>query len=281
MPILIWIIIGDEKVFSAFDIDFAPAFMAHMPKVEIENYIQKYNNESVAIHKSIDSYIGVDGIIDADKVQEDWFEEIQADVFISHSHDDYDNAIRFAALLDRYGISCFVDSLVWGYCNTLLEQIDDRYCLIKTSGSHSKHYRYKDCVFSSAHVHTMLNSSLMKMMDKCECIMFLDTPQSISTVDTIQKKTASPWIYSELLYTSLIKRKKLEEYRLVHGDHYSLESSLKVQYTVTTEGMVSLSREELAMWLYRMDYLKNQNRLIDGLDELYRQCGILPQNING
>lgn len=69
----------------------------------------------------------------------------------------------------------------------------------------------------------MLSSALAKMIDKCECIFFPNTPSSIN----LNKKTESPWIYYELNIADLVqKRKKVEspllEYRyLAHAVEFT------------------------------------------------------------
>jgi hypothetical protein len=54
----------------------------------------------------------------------------------------------------------------------------------------------------------MLASALTLMMDKTECVFFLNTPESIKTEDVI-KKTASPWIYHEITMLHLIQKNRL------------------------------------------------------------------------
>lgn len=46
----------------------------------------------------------------------------------------------------------------------------------------------------------MLNTSLLEMLDRCECAIFVNTLNAVDSkvVDTIKKGTYSPWIYSEL-----------------------------------------------------------------------------------
>jgi hypothetical protein len=69
------------------------------------------------------------GVIDATSLQNDWFPEVEADIFISHSSLDEVKAVIFATWLHRiFGVTAFVDSDVWGYADNLLKQIDDRYC---------------------------------------------------------------------------------------------------------------------------------------------------------
>lgn len=52
---------------------------------------------------------------DASMIQEDWFPEINADIFISHSRLDEKLAMPLASWIEsNTGLHCFIDSLVWG-----------------------------------------------------------------------------------------------------------------------------------------------------------------------
>lgn len=52
-------------------------------------------------------------------------------------------------------------------------------------------------------VHMMLSSALSTMIDKCECVFFLNTPSSLN----LNKKTESPWIYYELNIADVVQKK--------------------------------------------------------------------------
>ena len=75
-------------------------------------------------------------------------------------------------------------------------------------------YSYEKRNYSTSHVHMMLSVALTKMIDNTECLFFLNTPKSI-TPDTIINQTESPWIYSEITTSQLIRKKRLKEYRHV------------------------------------------------------------------
>lgn len=51
----------------------------------------------------------------------------------------------------------------------------------------------------------MLSNSLNKMINKSECIIFLETKNSLDAKNIIENGTSSPWIYSELIATKLIQ----------------------------------------------------------------------------
>lgn len=139
----------------------------------------------------------------------DWFTPIRSHIFLSHSHDDEEMVKQLAGYLKHtYGIECFIDSCVWGYANDLLKEIDNRYCRYQeTDGQFF--YEYDNRNRSTSHVHMLLNGALAKMINKTECLFFINTPNSVNAQDVENpSKTASPWIYSELLINNASNNKK-------------------------------------------------------------------------
>lgn len=161
------------------------------------------------VHNTLEEYLLNDEIIDGDAISQDWFPNINSNIFISHSHLDEEYVIAFAGWLKKnFNLNAFIDSCVWGYSNELLKQIDERYCK-----NHDATYNYEKRNISTSHVHMMLNVALMKMMDKCECIFFMDTPNSLPVADNIKntESTLSSWIYSEVEMTRYLREKKRKE----------------------------------------------------------------------
>mgnify|MGYP002623274051 CR=1 FL=1 len=168
---------------------------------------------------------------------------MDAQVFLSHSHQNAKEVISFAGWLKKTaGITAFVDSCAWAYCDDLVKKLDRK-------------YRVSNNVYQinqiRAHVYMMLNSALLKMIDNTECLMFFNTPQSLVQRDAIAGKptTYSPWIYSELLATNIIRRRSIEEHRgpeLIHGATESYD--LKLKYRVNLEGLEPFSTKDLYDW---------------------------------
>jgi len=72
----------------------------------------------------------------------------------------------------------------------LLRKLDEKY---------SEHNDYDRRNGTTAHVHLMLNSALMKMMYSCTTFIFLQTNNSLQTNRKgVKNWTYSSWIYSEL-----------------------------------------------------------------------------------
>ncbi len=195
--------------------------------------------------ESLKYYISTDGVLDGGKMMEDWFPAIEAHVFISHSHNDRDMAITLAGSLKKnFGIISFIDSCIWGFANDLLKIIDQKYC--KLQGTNSYSYDLRN--FSTSHVHMMLSTALAKMIDKTECLFFLNTPNSIIASE-IEEKTLSPWIYSEIETSRMIRITLPERTKLgtfsKGGSVENLNESLKIKYPFNSGHLTELNADNL------------------------------------
>lgn len=151
-------------------------------RLKLESYISEHGspyseenitNESENIKQIQKRYISKVNaskiLLDGDKMEEDCFPTVDANIFLSHSHEDEPIALRIKFLLEKiYRQKVFVDSCVWKYCNDLLREIDDEYCR-----DNDELYNYQKRNNSTAVVHMMLSTALTRMMDKTECIFFL------------------------------------------------------------------------------------------------------------
>lgn len=168
--------------------------------------LDSFSSQQTSIEETINSFVRNDGSLDGSLMQANWFPQIKADIFISHSHKDKGLALALAGWLEEtFGLTAFIDSCVWGYANKLLKMIDDEYCYQKKINA----YNYQKRNYSTSHVHMMLSVALTQMIDNTECLFFLNTPNSI-TPNTIINQTESPWIYSEIAMSRLIRKKNLK-----------------------------------------------------------------------
>jgi hypothetical protein len=228
------------------------------------------------IEKELKKFTLSNGSLDGTKMQSNWFPQINADIFISHSHKDESRAIGLAGWLNyEFGLDVFIDSCVWGYSIELLKIIDDEYCLSADKGT----YDYQKRNYSTSHVHMMLSTALTMMMDKAECVFFLNTPNSIETKDLINK-TESPWIYYEIAMTKLVRNRSLKEYRDKLIKKALFESAqnakeLNIKYEVTLDHLHSINQVDIDNWrttwnaqLHKEDY---------PLDVLYKRKNIIKE----
>lgn len=233
--------------------------------------LKVFNHYKPKVQKVLDQYLKENESLDGDKMREDWFPEVNADVFISHSHNDKKLAICLAGwLYTNFNIKSFIDSMIWGYADNLLREIDDNYC------KSNNVYNYNLRNYSTSHVHAMLSISLTKMIDKSECFFFIKTDNSITTEKAIKRpNTYSPWIYSEIEMSRLVRKKPLKEYRDISASQIRmfaekhqvfLNENLKIEHPLNLDHLDDLSEDELMLW--KKNYLTEKWEY--PLDILYR-----------
>ena len=231
--------------------------------------MNSFNSYSGKVREELDEYLLDEKILNGTQMQNNWFPSIEADVFISHSHKDVRDAITLAGALEaNLGIKTFIDSCVWGYANDLLKEIDNKYC--RNTGKNSYSYEMRN--YSTSHVHNMLSSALSMMIDKSEVLFFLNSENSITTRDTIQK-TESPWIYSEIAISSIIRKKSPAEHRSYNRQFSIIENQvrkskiqddLKVEYELPIDHLINIDLNIINKWI------ENHNGNDYPLDSLYR-----------
>ena len=172
---------------------------------------KRYEYDTGAIDRRLRASINLDKIsqafIEGTSLQEEWFPsesyDSQFQVFISHAHKDETTVKQFAGYLkEHFGIRSFIDSIYWGYVNDLQKSLDDYYASYVREGK--KYYDYNTHNFLTANVHIMLSMALMKMMDACECLVFVDSENSLK-YNKGSKSTPSPWIYEEMGFSKRLR----------------------------------------------------------------------------
>lgn len=194
---------------------------------------QRFNQQREKIKNTLGlSYI--DGYtLDGRKLADKWFpQQDGVHIFLSHAHRDVEEVYAFSGFLyENFKLNCFIDSAVWGYADELLMEIDNKHAC-KEEGLYDYYARNR----TTSNVYLLLNNALLNMMDRSECVMFLNTPNSISTLeDRFKDVTFSPWIYSELnmldkLQINIPERisKPIEKY----ASFRALEESVRVAYDI-------------------------------------------------
>ncbi|WP_423171259.1 hypothetical protein [Stenotrophomonas maltophilia] len=234
-----------------------------------------------AVAQGLRRYSGENGELDADELVTQWFPEIKADVFISHSHLDKDLAHGLVGWLkEELGVTAFVDSLVWNSADELLRQIDEHHCVNDPQDEDEdgrkakKSYNYRKRNLSTSHVHMMLAMAIAKMIDNCECLFFLSTPSSVSVSNTINDEghTSSPWLFAELALSNLIRKRPLSRERQLRLQESSTVydsvamDSLDVSYTLPLKHLTRIGEKGLDKWRVRA----GNDRGVSALDTLYK-----------
>ena len=223
---------------------------------------------------AISEYI-INGIADGTKMEKDWFPMIEADIFISHSHIDEKLAHGIAGWLNtQFNLKCFIDSCVWNYSDDLLEMINSEYSDKRETSTGGYLYEHKKCNTASKHVNIMLSVALQKMIDKTEVTILLNTNNAIAKYENVyDKATYSPWIYSEIICTQIVRKKALKEYRIEepilkhlyeNAQSRGGMSGFQAAYEVSIAHLTELNSDMLLQWkkmyegkriTYPLDYL--------------------------
>lgn len=250
---------GGYILYSKFDVKVDDCFYNSELNKHLERGLSIYQEHERQAKKSLKEFLYDNEHIDGTAMKSNWFQIEKVDIFISHSHQDINKVKAFAGwLYDEFNLIAFIDSCAWGYCDELLKQIDDEYCKKKDG----KTYDYDRRNYTTSHVHMMLSTALAEMIDNTECIMFYNTPNSISLADDVEtiknakkKVTLSPWIYHELALTSLVRKSETErtipllEKSLSHKI-YSEKNNINIEHDVDKYlgEMLPLTADELKLW---------------------------------
>jgi hypothetical protein len=233
-----------------------------------EHGLALYNGYNTTVARRLMQYIRSDNYLDGTGIQKSWFPDFECNVFISHSHADKDLAITLAGwLYEKFNIVSFIDSAVWGNANDLLKEIDNLYCknLDETT------YVYKERNKSTSHVHMMLASAITSMIDSCECLFFLNTPNSLKLADG-GTLTDSPWIYYEIGQSQIIRpnfpERPLYEGQRTFSDGGLIEKSLGVTYQIDLSHLSEIDVFELEEW---SDQWEAYSGILHPLDLLYQR----------
>ena len=200
------------------------------------------------VYKTLKEVADNKGRISGTALMSDWFPGVVADVFISHSHKDEKLAIGLAGFLKKsFGLNSFIDSCIWGYADELLLILDKEYCWRESSGF----YDYKTRNKTTSHVNVMLSTALANMIDNCEIVIFLNTPNSISCEGfKTESATESPWIYTELFLTKVIE-KRMPIRNIALGRTAVLESiknNLSIKYDLNFQHLHDVDENLFMLW---------------------------------
>lgn len=238
-------------------------YIDNLSEEEKKEYLEKgekiFSTQKEEVNRKIKEYLLPDKSIDVQRLSENWFKEVEADIFISHSHKDKKEAIILSGILyEKFKLKCFIDSTIWGNSLDLLKEIDENYNKL-ANGS----YSYEGSTWAASNVHLILMIALKKMIDKSECILFLKTPNSIKIDKSINKKenTASPWIFAEIEIANSIEITKPERYKLDSTNKlgYAENYLLGFSYQTNLDEFYDINDEIFEDWLGKR--YKNKNAL--------------------
>lgn len=215
-----------------------------------------YKNDISTILKK---YV-INGKLDANGLKDEYFSTFNADVFISHSHDDKALAEKFASFLqNEFGLKCFLDSQVWGSADELIKLLDK-----DVRANNDGELFEKDMMLTTGHVHSMLMTSIFTAIKKARVVFFINTHNSIPNQSDISSKTYSPWIYSEIVFA----RGLMEGEKKTMMFSESVNQSFVFEYKLPLEGLPTMEFSDIKEW--KQLYSKNKNE--DALASLKTLC---------
>ncbi len=181
-------------------------FQSGIDKFNIDNgIIEDWFQEKIQIHNNnINSFINKYGELSADDILKKIFPTPpRANIFISHSHDDVDEAKKLAYILsDKFHEDVFVDEYIWGSADRLLKQINK-----KTHPKGATNFDYSKVCFNASSMYILLANAISKVIHQCKFFIFLKSNNSLSCL--APGHTRSPWIYFELqLINDIIKNEE-------------------------------------------------------------------------
>lgn len=204
---------------------------------------ERYNRNSDYVKTKLRELLISHENIDVGKLQNDWFPSINSRIFISHSHNDEKLAIEFANYIEeKIGETSFIDSCVWNNVKDLLKELDNEYCL----NENKETYDYDKRNITTSHSYMILNAALEKQIDKCDCIIFLNTENSILKESNANLQvTNSPWIYSELTFTKYARINPPKNYKPIKESKSELKHSqnIKMDYNVDLTNFKKINLE--------------------------------------
>ena len=269
-------------MFAGFNLKIDEHFFESQQKSfeEYQKIGEKHLGEQSEIIKhKLDEYIN-HNVIDGSRIQNDWFPRVNTDIFLSHSSADEKLVNAIAGWLnDSFNLKCFIDSNVWWYVGDIAEMLNSRYSNKRPNGKGGYLYDHEKCLKVSEHVNTMLSIALQKMIDKCESIFLINTEKSIHINNDSKSMdlTYSPWIYSELACSEIVRKKPLVDYRYNKKLYHSIYESrqvekrgedLTISYNAPSKELISIDENVLKEWKEQFNSDKNYQF---PLDLLYRR----------
>jgi hypothetical protein len=210
----------------------------------------------------------------------DWFPESNCHIFLSHSHKDKNLAIYIAnALFNKYKIKTFIDSEFWGYVDKAISNINHKYNTIQPE---NEYLHYDKCMRVASNFYLILSNALTDGIDASDSIWFLNSKNSLNAIsDDNQFSTYSPWIYTELNFSSKVQRRGHQNrsspmFESVKGtDSYheiTKQANVSVRYDAPNEHLIDVSDSDMHYLLTNgiaLEHSYQNDKAFDYLDKIY------------
>lgn len=211
--------------------------------------VEIFRSNRSLIKESLDLFFSSDNTLNGTEIANNWFPQVEADIFISHSHRNKKMCISFAGwLYSQFQLVSFLDSCIWGYVNDLLWKIDNLYTIQRDG-----YFNYEERNRTTSHVNMMLSMAIMKMIDSTECFFVLNKPDSLKISESVSQ-TFSPWVYAEILMSRLIRPKSLKKHPIrnqkgiLSKAKSALFEDIEISYEVDLNHLTEIDKSKLNQW---------------------------------
>lgn len=205
------------------------------------NYESSYMRNYDEIEKILSNCISeVNGEfrLNAEALKQLMFPTIKADVFLSHSHADFDLACKVANIIEsNTGKNVFIDAVVWKSIYDLEKKLNEKFCVIAETEKYGTLYSHEKVLNIASHVRLLLTTALSSMIKKCSAFVVLNT-QSTFIEGAL---TNSPWIYYEIFQAKQYLKEEKEEGIVLEEKKDVITVDYNVEYYIKSFTEVSIS----------------------------------------
>lgn len=211
---------------------------------------QNFNTLDEKYKQKLRTLVNANKTVNAGEIKNILMPTDNFDIFISHSHKDVELAKCLAGYIEQeLGLKCFIDSLYWGNIEELQEELNKEHYNEKTES-----YSHQKTMEVAKHANMILASALTEMIDRCECVFFLNTDNSVIPGKEALKpnQTYSPWIYHEVYTVSRIRNNVPVRRQKLNECHYARDSEYiempRIVYDLNLDGMIELNYNKIEKW---------------------------------
>lgn len=161
-------------------------------------------------------------VLDATTLKENLFPKPEKMIFISHLHSDADNAMRIKKYIEEKlpQYRCFIDSEVWHNVYKAIHLLKVDRAAIKTNL-----YNCDVCEPIAMNLYLMLSIALTEAIKESSAFIYIPDNQNDNSEEIF---TDSPWIYHELVVSSLVPKYIREE--LVEANFAKTASGPEIRF---------------------------------------------------
>ena len=238
-------------------------FQSGIGSYNIDNYkIEEWFQKQIQNHNNnIISFINKYGELSADEILKKIFPTPpQANIFISHSHDDIDEAKMLAfTLANEFHENVFIDEYVWGSADNLLDQINlNAYDVISDT------YDIDQSCLNASSIYILLANAISKVIHQCKFFIFLKSHNSLGCLTP--GHTRSPWIYFELqLINDIIKNEEriINQWAIIKEASSEQMNFSEIAFPADYKSFPSFTYKKLKQYLFDKKIESISNKLID------------------